>query len=278
MTAFAAFTATGEERRHSRTHLGIRDLVEGLRLSWLWTALAQQDIKLRYRGSILGPFWQTATTALMIGGLGVIYPHLFKVSTAEYFPLLSTGLIFWSFVSMMIIEGCGTFTEVGHIVHVVKLPFSVHAYRVVYRNILTLAHNLVIIPIVLVIFPPPLEWARLLLLVPAFLLVSFNGVWITLLFGMFSARYRDVPPIVASIVQLLLFVTPIFWQYQQLGPSGWWVQLSPIFAAIDIMRAPLMGVSAGPYSWGIISITTIVGWGGTFLLFSRLRHRLPFWV
>src|SRR5690242_18557813 len=33
-----------------------RDLVEGLRRYWMWTALAMQDIRLRYRGSVLGPF------------------------------------------------------------------------------------------------------------------------------------------------------------------------------------------------------------------------------
>ena len=93
----------------------------------------------------------------------------------------------------------------------VKLPFSLHAYRLVYRNVLILAHNFVIIPIVLVIFPHRIEWTRLLELVPGLVLVALNGVWISIFLGMISARFRDVPPIVASIVQVVFFMTPIVW-------------------------------------------------------------------
>jgi ABC-2 type transport system permease protein/lipopolysaccharide transport system permease protein len=254
------------------------DFVDGLRLIWLWSALAQQDIKLRYRGSVIGPFWQTLTTAAMVGSLGLLYPRLFKVSVADYLPMVAVGLVFWTFVTGMVTEGCKAFTEVQHILHVVKLPFSVHVYRVVYRNVLTLAHNFVIIPIVLLIFPPPIGILELLAIVPAFLIVVLNGVWISLLFGMISARYRDIPPIIASIIQLLLFVTPIFWQYQLLGPDGWWAQLNPLFVAVDVMRAPLLGQPTASFSWPIMMLLTIAGCGGTFAFFARFRSRLPFWV
>jgi len=278
MSTILAAGSYEQTQRSTRAYLAAADLIEGLRLKWLWVALAQQDMKLRYRGSILGPFWQTLTTALLIGGLGFIYPQLFHVEIEEYLPMVATGLVFWTFVTSMINEGCKTFNEVSHILHVVKLPFSVHAYRVVYRNILTLAHNFVIVPVVLIIYPPPVGWADLAWLLIGFTLVTLNGVWICLLFGMFSARYRDVPPIVGSVVQLLLFVTPVFWQYEQLGPKGWWAQLNPLFAAIDVMRAPLLGRSPAPYSWVIMLLVTLVGGGVTFALFARLRHRLPFWV
>lgn len=278
MAAIVVSGVRERDRPLTRAYRGIADLADGLRLVWLWTRLAQQDIKLRYRGSVLGPFWQTVTTGLMIGGLGLLYPRLFNVQIREYLPMLAMGLVFWMFISGLIIEGCGTFTEVSHIIHVVKLPFSTHAYRVVYRSFLAFAHNFVIILIVMVVFPSNLDWTGPLLFLLGFLLIVINGIWITLLFGMFSARYRDVPPIVASIVQLLMFMTPIFWQFKQLGPEGWWVQFSPIFAAIDVMRAPLLGGSPERYSWDIVLMTTILGWAGTFALFSRLRHRLPFWV
>ena len=268
----------GVSLRRTRFSAAAADFTDGVRLFWLWSALAQLDIKQRYRGSMLGPFWQTLTTALLIGGLGIIYPRLFHMSAQEYLPVLATGLVFWSFITGMILEGCKAFTEVHHIINVVRLPFSVHVYRVVYRSVLTLAHNFVIVPIVLIIFPPPIDAARLIEIVPAFVIVTVNGVWITLLFGMISARYRDIPPVIASLVQLLLFVTPIFWTYEQLGPEGWWAQLNPFFAAIDVMRAPLVGKAPAEYSWDIMLLLTVVGSAVTFAFFARFRSRLPFWV
>lgn len=278
MSTTAIVSGTELDGRLVRAQRAASDLVEGLSLSWLWTALAQQDIRLRYRGSVLGPFWQTLTTAVMIGGVGLIYPRLFHVDTEDYLPMLAAGLVFWTFLSGMINDACISFTDVHHIIHVVKLPYSAHVYRSVYRNVLTLAHNFVIVPIIILIFPPPITWQGLILIVPAFLLVVLNGVWITLLFGMVSSRFRDIPPIVASVVQLLLFVTPIFWQIEQLGPSGWWVQFSPLYASVDVMRAPLLGKPPSPYSWDILLVMTVLGWGTTFAFFARFRHRLAFWV
>ena len=181
--------------------------------------LAQQDVKLRYRGSILGPFWQTLTTAVMIGGMGLIYAELFHTELYDYLPMLTVGLIFWMFIAGMITEGCGTFVGVQGVIQQVRLPFSLHAYRLVYRNLLLLAHNFVIVPIVLLMFPHPISWFRLIELVPGLILILITGLWVSVLLGMISARFRDVPPIVASIVQVVFFMTPVMWPLGALGPE-----------------------------------------------------------
>src|SRR5438105_13991820 len=77
----------------SRLFTAIVDLLDGVRRTWHWTTLAQQDIKLRYRGSVLGPFWQTLTTAVMIGGMGVIYSKLFHQDLHAYLTMLTLGLL-----------------------------------------------------------------------------------------------------------------------------------------------------------------------------------------
>jgi len=258
--------------------LALGDLAEGLRRSWLWAALAQQDLRLRYRGSVLGPFWQTLTTAVMIAGMGFIYSKLFRIRVDSYLPMLALGLIFWMFVSALVTESCTTFTAVQGIIQQVKLPFSVHVYRLLYRNLLTLAHNFLIVPVVLLIFPQPIQFWRLLELVPALALILVNGAWLAILLGMISARFRDVPPIVASVVQVVFFVTPVMWPLAALGAAARWVELNPLFAMIDVLRAPLLGVSQAPYSWTILIGMTVLGCATAFAFFARFRHRLAFWV
>jgi ABC-2 type transport system permease protein/lipopolysaccharide transport system permease protein len=254
------------------------DIAEGFRQNWLWIRLAHQDMRLRYRGSVLGPLWQTLTTAIMIGAMGLIYAKLFHTELEDYLPMLAVGLILWQFSAGMITEGCSTFDSVRGIIQQVKLPFSLHAYRLVYRNILVLAHNLVIVPIVLVIFPHPIEWLRLLELGPGFVLIAINGVAVSILLGMISARFRDVPPIVANIVQVVFFITPIMWPASALGEYKWFVMLNPLYPAIDVIRAPLLGQQAEPHSWAILIIVTAVNCAVSFLFFSRFRSRIAFWV
>jgi ABC-type polysaccharide/polyol phosphate export permease len=274
----AASGVVGWPVRPARVAGAVDDLRDGLRRSWLWMALAHQDMRLRYRGSLLGPFWQTVTTIVMIGSMGFIYARLFHTRLENYLPMLTVGLILWQFISGLITDGCGTFHSVQGIIQQVKLPYSLHVYRLVYRNILILAHNFVIVPIVLALFPQPIAWPRLVLLVPGVALILINGVAVSCLLGMISARFRDVPPIVGSVVQVLFFVTPIFWSADALGAARWWAELNPLFAAIDVMRAPLLGQPTAPYSWQVLTLVSICLGTISFAFFARFRSRIAFWV
>ena len=103
------------------------DLLTGAAKNWLWTTLAIQDIKLRYRGSVLGPFWLTISTVVMVASMGVIYSTLFNASPRTYLPYFAIGLILWGYISGAISEGCQTFLGAEGIIQTVPLPYSVHA-------------------------------------------------------------------------------------------------------------------------------------------------------
>jgi ABC-type polysaccharide/polyol phosphate export permease len=254
-----------------------RDLVEGFGKTWMWPTLALQDVKLRYRGSMLGPFWLTISTVLMVAGMGVIYSQLFNMEIRTYLPYLAVGLIVWGFLSGMISEGCETFIREAPIIQQVPIPFSIHAYRAVFRNLIVLAHNLVIIPFGIVIFALPVDW-HLLGVVPALLVLSINGLWISLLLGLVSARFRDIPPIVASLLQVLFFLTPVIWPLSALKEWQIIATANPFFAAVDVLRAPLIGVATAESSWPMLLGTTIVGCAFTFAMFARFRSRIAYWI
>lgn len=261
----------------SRASLALGDLRQGCSSGWMWTALAMQDIRLRYRGSALGPFWLTISTLIMSVAMGGIYPHLFGTNAANYVPYLVTGLVLWQFVSTTIAEGCGTFVAMESVIHQTPMPFSVHAFRVVYRNLIVLAHNAILVPFALLLFHVPVD-ARILLAAPALVLLSLNAVWVSLFLGIVSARFRDVPPIVASFLQVVFFVTPVFWAPDALGRWKIFADLNPLFAAVDIVRAPLLGVPTQPWSWWVMLAATLLGGGGAFVFFARFRSRIAYWL
>jgi ABC-type polysaccharide/polyol phosphate export permease len=261
----------------SRLTEALDDLTAGLRRSWIWSRLAYQDIKLRYRGSMLGPFWVTLTNLVMIVAMGAIYGRLFHLDVAHYVPYIMTGLLVWQFVSGMIIESCTTFTGAADVIQQVPMPFSVQAYRVVYRNVLLLAHNAVIVPFGLLLFRVPTDW-RVIEIVPALALLSLNGLWISLLVGAISTRFRDIPPIIANVVQVLFFLTPIFWPLDQVGNLREVLALNPFFAWIDVVRAPLLGLAPEATSWPVLLIGTVIGCIVSFWFFVRFRARIAYWI
>jgi ABC-2 type transport system permease protein/lipopolysaccharide transport system permease protein len=243
----------------------------------MWSAMAMQDIKLRYRGSVLGPFWLTISTVIMVAAIGLIYARLFNMEIGRYLPFLTIGLVIWQYVSSLITDGCQTFLSAQNVIHQVPMPFSIHVCRSVYRNLIVLAHNMVIVPVVLVIFHVPVGW-DVLSIVPALILITLNGMWVAFLLGMLSARYRDVPPIVTSFMQVVFFVTPIFWPPAALGIWAPFLPINPLFAAIDVVRAPLLGQAPLAYSWSVLLIVTALGCIGTFAIFVKFRPRIAYWI
>ena len=260
-----------------RSVVAWRDLVEGLKRYWMWTALALQDMKIRYRGSLLGPFWVTISTLVMVVAMGLIYSHLFHTTSITYMPYLGLGLIVWQLISTLITEGCQTFLMAEGIIQQIPVPFSIHAYRVVCRNLIVFAHNLAIVPLGWIAFRISLDWHLLEAAAGCFVL-AVNGVWISLFFGLFNARFRDIAPIVASLLQVIFFLTPIFWPIESLGTYRPIAEFNPLFCAIDVIRAPLIGVPVEPSSWPVLLAATVVGFATTFVLFARFRSRIAFWV
>jgi ABC-type polysaccharide/polyol phosphate export permease len=254
-----------------------RDLLEGAAKSWIWTALAIQDIRLRYRGSVLGPFWLTISMLVMAGAMGLIYSRLFGVDAKTYLPFLVIGLVVWQFISGIVTEGCDTFLRAQSVIQQIPMPFSIHVYRTVCRNLLVLAHSFVVIPIGLVVFRLAVGW-HVLETAAGLAVLALNGVWISILLGMLSARFRDIPPIVANFMQIGFFITPIFWPIDALGDWKPIAALNPLFAAIDVVRAPLLGNGVSATSWIVLLGTTLLGCGVTFALFARFRTRIAYWI
>ena len=268
---------TADMTGSTRTHMAVVDVREGLRLFRLSVMLGWLDIRLRYRGSILGPFWLTLSTAIMVGALGFLYAALFKMQLHDYLPFLALSLVLWNFLAALVSEGCAAFTESETMIRSMRMPYVLYALRVAVRNVIVLAHNIVVIAgvfVILRIAPGPTA----LLALPGLVLWAIDAMAVILLLGAFCARFRDIPPIVASVMQLAFFLSPIIWKPELFGPGAKYLPFNPFFALFEIVRGPLLGevpsaytvVSAILYS----ALLCFVSWS----LFVKVRGRLAFWV
>ncbi len=87
----------------------VADLREGLSARSLWGHLGWQDIRARYRRSVLGPFWIAISQAVIAVGLGLLYGVLFHTYIPTFIPYLLTGLITWNLIQGCLTEGMETF-------------------------------------------------------------------------------------------------------------------------------------------------------------------------
>jgi lipopolysaccharide transport system permease protein len=264
--------------RRRPVDLAWRDLVEALRHWPLIVHLGWQDVRQRYRRSLLGPLWLTVSVGVQIGSLGLVYGELFHLDLASYLPHLAVGMTVWQLNAAMINDGCLSFIAGESYLKQVALPKMIFPARVVLRSLITFAHDVVIVLVVLVIYTPPSFVGILGSLVGLFML-AVNGLWVGLLFGMGCSRFRDLPPIVGSVLQVAFFLTPVIWIPSTL--TGHWkllLVLNPFASFLSLVRDPLLGETPSLEAWGIVLGVTAIGWILAFAMFVRYRARITYWL
>ncbi|MFC3124961.1 ABC transporter permease [Pseudoroseomonas globiformis] len=261
-----------------RLSRALQDLRRGFEQRRLAGRLAWLDLRNRYRGSVLGPLWLTLSTAVMLVSLGFLYSTLFQMELSEYLPWLAVSLILWNMLGQMVNEACTSLTSAEAIVRQMPLPFTVHALRCVIRNAMVTAHNLPLIVIVLLIFGilPELGW---LMILPGLLVLGVNALAASLFLGMVCARFRDIAPIVGSVMQIAFFMTPVIWKPQLLSPEYHpFLLLNPFYVLIETIRGPLLEGGGDPAVWATAIAYTVLNCGISFAFFVRFRGRVAFWV
>jgi len=257
--------------------LAIKDIKDGVGSIYIWPMLGWLEIKQRYRRSVLGPFWLTLSTGVMVTGMGPLYGRLFNQDISSYFQYIAISFVFWQFISNLMIESCQAFITAEGYVKQTKLPLSVHVLRVVWKNLIMLGHNMIIILAVLAYTRPEISW-NILFFPVGVLLIAINGLWFGLLLGLLCARFRDIPQVIVSLVQVALFLTPIMWRAEMLGEHRWVVNLNPIFHFLEIVRQPLSGGMPSFVTLCAVTLITIGGYVTTLLVFSKYRSRIAYWV
>ena len=263
--------------RPRRLERALEDLATGFARWRLAAALARLDIRNRYRGSVLGPFWLSLSTAIMVVALGLLYSTLFALPLGEYLPYLAVSLIVWNLVSQVVTEGCTSLTSSEGVIRQLTLPYTVHALRCVFRNVAVAAHSLPLILVVFAVFGH-LPGPEALLALAGLALVAANAFALAIVLGMVCARFRDIPPIIGSVLQLAFFMSPVLWKPELLKERQVWLPLNPFYTLMETVRGPLVEGGAAPVVWASAIGFTALTCALAFAFFVRFRGRIAFWV
>jgi len=274
----SALTPVFETGGPPSARTALADIGQALREWELWFTMAWQDIKQRYRGSMLGPFWVTISMGVQVAAWSIVFGQLFGASLAEYIPYLTLGSLVWSWMSSSVNESTQLFVMAQRYVKQIRLPVTLFIFRLIARNTIVLGHNFVVYIIVALIVGLNPGWHALMAL-PGLFLGMINLFWIGLFFGMLGARFRDFPQIVTSIITVMFLLTPILWEPAQLGGKRYFVvDYNPVYYFIEIVRAPLMGRMPPIGFWKVTLLITVVVTAIVFPMFRRFRGRIAYWV
>lgn len=242
--------------------------------------LGWQDVRQAYRRSVVGPFWITGGMAIQIATMGIVFSLIFKSDIQNYLPFLASSIIIWGFMSSVISEGCLSYITGEAIIKQLNIPLYVHVLRVVWKNIITFGHNLIILPLVFLAIWQGVSW-QIVLVIPALVILIVNLTWLATLLGALSSRFRDLPPIITSLLTVAFYLTPVMWYPTLIGNNQLahlLLGLNPFYHLLQIVRLPILGETPTIENWSLSISFALFGWLLTNILMKRIQKKIAYWV
>lgn len=256
-----------------------RSVSDPLAIIRLSLFLGWQDVRLMYRRSILGQFWFTLSMAVTFAAIGVVFGLIFKSPVVAYLPFLGCGLVFFTYMSSLLNDGSVSFITAQSFILQLPLPPIVHFLRTVWKITFILLHNAVALVILFLFFPQGFSWAPLLV-IPGVFLGGAAMAGLALALAMLATRFRDVPQVVSSVVQVSFYLTPIIWLPTAIPEQarGLLLTWNPFYHLLQVMRQPLLNVYPTVTEWltalGIAVLFVAIGTAA----YQWKRRKLAFWV
>lgn len=245
----------------------------GLMLGW-------QDIRQSYRRSVFGQLWITIGMSVTITAIGLVFGTIFGTPMEIFLPYLASGLITWGLIAGILNEGTVGFTVAESMIKQIPLPKIVYIVRVVWRNLIVSAHNVVIIPVVVLIVGAPLSWA--IFLWPLGILLTVTALsGLALALAVVATRFRDLPPIVNAVLTVGFYITPVIWLKDSLGNNelvSAIVSLNPLYHLLQVARLPLIGQYPTLDNWIWATAFGAIFWAMGLFMFRKYEKRIAYWV
>ncbi len=255
----------------------IADIRAGMARHALILYLGWDTVRDSYQRTLLGPFWLTLSVATFVLGVGLLFGQILGIRAVAFLPHLATGYLVWVLILGAINEGSGTFLRRKTLILSSDLPYSVYVFEVVVKILITFLFGAPVVVGTVLWYGPP-GFAMLLVAVAGLFVIVVNCFSACILMGIVSLRYPDVRETIRNAMRFVFFLTPIIWRADMLSDRAYLSQFNPFAHFIALVRDPLLGTFPPLISWVVCLLITAAGLAAALTAFTKLRHRIPFWL
>ena len=117
-----------------------------------------------------------------------------------------------------------------------------------------------------------------LLLIPGFILVLLNTLWMSTVMSIIGSRFRDMIPLTEIVMTAGTLITPILWDKSMLGVYANYAYLNPFTFFIEAIKYPFMGINPGIIPYIGLIIFLIIGNLIQYIIIKKFGHRIPYWA
>lgn len=242
--------------------------------------LSLMNFLIGYRRTALGPLWQLVGPALFVAFLGLLYAEIGSVQPETFIPHLAVGLVVWTLISQFVIRSATIYqrNRAQILQGTMKLKEVILVESA--NNVLIFLHQLPIVVAVFIIYRVSLSADVVVSLVGLMAIIA-NGIWVTQVFGILGARYRDLPEVFQAVMRIAFLATPILWMPSSTGRGsimGAFLLFNPFYHFVEVVRAPLLGQPTTAISWMVVLGFTVIGFTTAHLMKKRYNKLVPLWI
>ena len=252
------------------TDLNLRELWKYRELFYL---LVWRDLKVRYKQTLLGIVWailQPASTAFIFT---IVFSRIAKYETGDvpYWLFALSGFTFWTFISSSVTFASNSLVHHKELVTKIFFPRVIVPASAVGAYFIDLLLTLLILFGGMAVYGTPVTWK--IILVPVFLIfLLVLTVSISLLLAALNVRFRDVKFIIPFLLQVWLFISPVFYPSDWI-PEKWRLvfALNPVSGCLDGFRHILFGTPLNSFSLIISVVVTIILFLASIFIFRKME-------
>lgn len=225
----------------------VSEFLKAAKLWRVWLHMGLQDVKSRFRNSVLGPTWILINLGAVIAAVGLIYGRLFHQPMNEFLPFLTLGLVIWAFISSSLVDACHAFVVAEGYIKQFPFPKVIYLYRAMVPYIVVFLIGLVVFAGTMILYGRSVGWGALWAIPGFVLFVAINFCHVVIVAHL-GARFRDLPHLLGSLVQIAFYLTPVIFTVTMLKDRGlaFVYMLNPLYYLIEIVRYPLLNSDAPP--------------------------------
>lgn len=242
-------------------------------------SLTRQDLKNRYRNSILGVAWNFLSPLGIVLIIGIVYSVVFKTPLEELVPYLFSGLLPWLFFAGSAEVGSLSFLNSQGYIKQTQVPIEIFPLRSTLVNFVNLLISILAFFLIYAFINPSSFGINMLLVIPALVIwLFFCAAWATIS-AIINLYIRDFQPLQSLIIQGLFYLSPIIYKPEMLNSENfqWIYLLNPFYYMLEIIRRPLLGKELPSLqSWGISIILTLLLCQFAIILIHKIGRKITF--
>lgn len=236
--------------------------------------LIKRDIKVKYRGSVLGIFWSMLNPLLTMIVLTIVFSALFKHNIKHFPVYILTGRILYQYFSDSTKSALTSISTNGSLIKKVYIPRYILTLSEICSQFIIFIISLIPLFIVMEVLGPHVEWIDFLIVIPLFFLF-----FMTIGIGMFVASvtvfFRDVEHFYGVLLMIIMYMSAIFYPIS-IVPHKFLpiMKLNPLYYPIDTFRVIILERHFPPLSSIIImAVLAIVYMVVGIFIFNRLKDK-----